>query len=136
MNYFDPSVDDTDVKAVGKRYGKALLAIRSPVMGTEKIEKAAPNDEHAQRVMRKMDALRIFSDDLNPQDMGAQAVAGYVADTRRGRLGLVKAEQMSITRQRASSSLLSSSKTFALPLLLISFIVVYYLRFQGILITF
>ena len=131
MNYFDPSVDDADVKAVGKRYGRELLMLRSPVMGPEKISKAAPGDDYAQRVMRKMDAIRIFSDDLDPEHMGAQAVAGYVADTTRGRLGLVRAEQLLVTHQHVSGRI-TLMKVLAIPFLVIGLIVIHYLRSQEI----
>ena len=94
MSYFDPHVDDSDIKAVGKRYGRELLSFNSPVMGSDKISKVVPQDETAQRVLKKMDAHRIFTDDLDPTHLHRQPVLGYSAWTKRGKLGLVKADQL------------------------------------------
>ena len=90
LNYFDPQVSDHNVKSVAKRYGTELLNMQAPVMGPEKIAEITGGDEEAQRVMRKMDSLRIFSDDLDPRSMDRQAVCGYVSCTEKGNLGLRK----------------------------------------------
>lgn len=109
LNYFDPHVDDSNVKAVGKRYGRELLSFTSPPIGAEKISKIVPDDEMAQRVLKKMDAHRIFTDDLDPKYLDRQSVLGYAACTTKGKLGLVKASEAQLMMKQTKRPLFNTS---------------------------
>lgn len=87
QSFFDPHVHEENVKAVRERYGD-MIKMESPVLGREKIEKMAEGDEEGERVMKKFDALKILSDDVEATYMGRHPLLGFVANIERGQLGL------------------------------------------------
>ncbi|KZT12692.1 FAD/NAD(P)-binding domain-containing protein [Laetiporus sulphureus 93-53] len=91
QSFFDPHIDEENVKAVRQRYGPELLSMNAPVLGRHKIEQIAEKDEEGERVMKKFDALKVFSDDVEATYMGRHALLGYVANMVKGQLGLKKA---------------------------------------------
>jgi len=88
--FFDPYVDEENVKAVRKRYGGEMVAMESPVLGTERINELVKDDDEAKRVFTKVDALKVFKDDVEVSYMSRHPLLGYVANTTRGQLGLTQ----------------------------------------------
>jgi len=90
QSFFDPYVDEENVKAVRQRYGTEFVHMASPVLGKEKIKSLVNDDLEAERVLKKVDALRVFSDDIEVTYMGRHPLLGYVANIKKGELGLRK----------------------------------------------
>ena len=88
--YFDPNVDNEDMKNIRLRYGAEVMDLSSPVMGHEKIQKFAYEDESSQRAMRKFEAFKVFRDDMEATSLGRQVILGYHANVQQGALGLVE----------------------------------------------
>ncbi|KIJ26245.1 hypothetical protein M422DRAFT_192474, partial [Sphaerobolus stellatus SS14] len=74
------------------KYGAELIKMEAPVMGKEKIDDLTKGDEDGNRVLRKFDALRVFSDDVEATYMGRHSLLGYRANVVKGDLGLIKVE--------------------------------------------
>ncbi|KAJ7877968.1 hypothetical protein B0H14DRAFT_1663687 [Mycena olivaceomarginata] len=92
QSFFDPYVDEENVKAVRQRYGVDVITMESPVLGRQKIKSLVKDDVEGERVMNKFDALKVFSDDVEATYMGRHPLLGYVANVKQGELGLSKVE--------------------------------------------
>lgn len=88
--YFDPNVDNDDMKTIRLRYGAEVMDLKSPVMGHEKIQQFAYEDAISQRAMRKLDAFKVFRDDMEVTSLSRQVILGYHANMQQGALGLVE----------------------------------------------
>ncbi|KZT05768.1 FAD/NAD(P)-binding domain-containing protein [Laetiporus sulphureus 93-53] len=92
MDFFqsclDPNVDTENMRAVRKRYGADLVSIESPVLGPQRIETLTGSDKEGERVMKKLDALKVFNDDNDPMNMARHPLLGYAAHMEKGQLGL------------------------------------------------
>ncbi|EMD35669.1 hypothetical protein CERSUDRAFT_139562, partial [Gelatoporia subvermispora B] len=68
QSFFDPYVSEEHVLGVRARYGPASATLAGPVLGSEQIEQMVggdtPEREMDTRVLRKFDALKVFSDDV------------------------------------------------------------------------
>jgi len=85
---FDPHIDEAHVNSVRARYGPDLIKMTSSVLGAEKIEELAGDDENARRVLKKTDGFKVFGKDLHATSMERDPIRGYVVNVRRGQLGL------------------------------------------------
>ncbi|KAF7348015.1 FAD/NAD(P)-binding domain-containing protein [Mycena sanguinolenta] len=90
QNYFDPYVDEEHVMAVRRRYGTEVISLESPVLGREKIMSLVKDDNDGERVLKKVDATRVFTDEIEVTGMGRHPLLGYVANIEKGQLGLRK----------------------------------------------
>lgn len=90
QSYFDPNVDEENIKRVRQRYGPELTSVASPVLGDDKIAQIAGDDEEAQRVLKKFDSAKTLARDIEATNLGRFPVLGYVANMERGKLGLKK----------------------------------------------
>lgn len=98
--YFDPTIDDENVKSVRGRYGPELLDLHQPALGDEKIAASVQEgDEEAKRVLKKMDAVKVLAGDVEATKLGDEAVEGYYAIVERGKLGLKKAEGKEVPQE-------------------------------------
>ncbi|KAG2004322.1 FAD binding domain-containing protein, variant 2 [Coprinopsis cinerea AmutBmut pab1-1] len=86
--YFDPLVDEDKVLHTRQRYGAELMKFSSPPLGKDNIIKLVGDDPDSERVLRKFDAIKIFSEEVEAAYMGKSAVLGYRARVERGNLGL------------------------------------------------
>ncbi|EGO19147.1 putative halogenase [Serpula lacrymans var. lacrymans S7.9] len=93
QRFFDPLVNEDDIKAARERYGEELITMQAPVLGRDKIEELVHEDEKSERVLRKFDALKVFRDDVEATYMSRHPLLGYVAKVERGNLGLMKAPE-------------------------------------------
>jgi len=94
QSFFDPYVSEEHVVAVRQRYGPEYIKFEGPVLGKEKIEKMVGGDEMDERVLRKFDALKVFSDDVEATYMERNVLLGYRAKVEKGDLGLRKVSEM------------------------------------------
>ncbi|KAF7358097.1 FAD/NAD(P)-binding domain-containing protein [Mycena venus] len=94
QSFFDPYVDEENVKAVRQRYGVDAVKMESPVLGRQKIKSLVKGDIEGERVLNKFDALKVFSDDVEATYMGRHPLLGYVAKVRQGELGLGKVDDV------------------------------------------
>jgi hypothetical protein len=92
QSFFDPTVDEDQIHTTRQRYGVDLVKMQAPVLGKQKIEELVKDDKVGERVLRKFDALKVFSDDVEATYMGRNPLLGYRANVKRGELGLLKAE--------------------------------------------
>ncbi|KAJ7278021.1 hypothetical protein C8J57DRAFT_1308401 [Mycena rebaudengoi] len=90
QNFFNPHVDEENVTAVRNRYGTEFLSVESPVLGKEKIKTLVKDDVEAERVFKKIDALKGLSDDIQIAHMGRHPLLGYTANIKHRELGLRK----------------------------------------------
>ncbi|KAF7348035.1 FAD/NAD(P)-binding domain-containing protein [Mycena sanguinolenta] len=95
QNYFDPYVDEEHVMAVRRRYGTEVIRLESPVLEREKIMSLVKDDNDGERVLKKIDAARVFTDDIEVTRMGRHPLLGYVANIEKGQLGLRKFVELS-----------------------------------------
>ncbi|KAJ7661574.1 hypothetical protein DFH06DRAFT_1192690 [Mycena polygramma] len=95
QHYFDPYVDEEHVQAVRARYGADVVHMEAPFMGAEKIKTLANDDIQVERVMRKVDASKVFADDIDIRHMGRHPLLGYIAFVKQGELGLRKFVEIS-----------------------------------------
>ncbi|KAF7348029.1 FAD/NAD(P)-binding domain-containing protein [Mycena sanguinolenta] len=99
QNYFDPYVDEEHVMAVRRRYGTEVIRLESPVLGREKIMSLVKDDNDGERVLKKIDAARVFTDDIEVTRMGHHPLLGYVANIEKGQLGLRKFVELSAAQE-------------------------------------
>ncbi|KAF8898068.1 hypothetical protein CPB84DRAFT_1815800 [Gymnopilus junonius] len=92
QSFFDPNVNEDDIHSARQRYGVDLIKMQAPVLGKQKIDELAKGDEVGERVLKKFDALKVFSDDVEATYMGRNPVLGYKANVKRGELGLIKVD--------------------------------------------
>ncbi|PPQ70820.1 hypothetical protein CVT24_001037 [Panaeolus cyanescens] len=93
QSFFDPTVDEDHIHATRQRYGVDLVKMQAPVLGKDKIQELVKDDEVGERVLKKFDALKVFSDDVEATYMGRNPLLGYRANVKRGELGLIKADE-------------------------------------------
>ncbi|KAF4609873.1 hypothetical protein D9613_010410 [Agrocybe pediades] len=93
QSFFDPKVNEDDISQTRQRYGVDLVKMQAPVLGKEKIDELVGSDEVGARVLKKFDALKVFSDDVEAAYMGRNPLLGYRAHVKRGELGLIKEEE-------------------------------------------
>lgn len=97
--YFDPHVDEENIKAVRKRYGPDIVSLTGPALGDAKIDEVTKGDEEGQRVLRKMDAARVLAPDVEATGLGVESAVGYFAVVERGKLGLRKADESGVPEE-------------------------------------
>jgi hypothetical protein len=94
QSFFDPHVDEDHIHSARQRYGVDLIKMQAPVLGKQKIDELVQGDEMGERVLKKFDALKVFSDDVEATYMGRNPVLGYKANVKRGELGLIKVDEV------------------------------------------
>ncbi|KAF8154859.1 hypothetical protein B0H34DRAFT_799593 [Crassisporium funariophilum] len=95
QSFFDPHVDEDHIHTARQRYGVDLIKMQAPVLGKERIEAIVEeDDEMGMRVLKKFDALKVFSDDVEATYMGRNPLLGYRANVKRGELGLIKVDEV------------------------------------------
>ncbi|TFK24572.1 cytochrome P450 [Coprinopsis marcescibilis] len=90
QRFFDPLVDEDQIKRARQVYGVEVIKMTSAPLGKQKIKELVQDDAETERVLRKFDAIKVLGEDVEATFMGKSAVLGYRANIKRGELGLVK----------------------------------------------
>jgi len=93
QTFFDPTVNEEDIHQTARRYGVDLVKLDAPVLGKDKIDQLVGADDVGARVLKKFDAVRVFSDDVEAVYMERHPLLGFRALVKRGELGLIKVEE-------------------------------------------
>lgn len=89
-NVFDPSVGIDNLISVRRRYNPEYSTLSGPILSSEDIDRIAPGDDEARKVITKMNALKVLRAEADYSALEEEGLNGFVAQTTRGQLGLRK----------------------------------------------